>query len=351
MVHGSIYRLTGKNVTNTTFYVCFALLTYLIWCDISFFGQLAAERTELLMSNKTVFFTKYSVKQRMFTYTDGYLYLPFCRWLNKEFGLADLPWMSPNLVTFVHFSIAVLSWRFFASKYLLYRRIACVMFEIRSCLDLLDGIIYRAQTKTTTLVSGWGSLGYWIDGLADIVGSLFIILGTIYRYNKCPPLKNRSKKDKYNREEKKDIESASKLLSSDSEESSGESLPGVERYTRKYAISVCLLITLSVVVRSKMWDHFQQTYHGMLSVPSPNYTSRQQIQLLNYPSTWLCMWLWKFHSADAFLAFSIIAIFFGKMWQWMRFSLYAVVPNLLIFGGLCQLQVMYLRNTLASGSV
>jgi len=351
MVHGSMYRLTGKHVTNITFYVLFALLTYFIWCDITFFTQLAAERTELLTSNKTTTVSRFSVKLRMLTHFDQYVYLPFCRWVNNQFGISELPWMSPNLVTFMHFTIAVCCGRFFASSYLLFRRIACIMFELRSCLDILDGVIYRAQSKTKTFISGWGSLGYWIDGMADVFGSLFIILGTIYRYNKCPPLKNRSCIKKYNRVETKDVESSTKLLSSESEESGGEIIPGVERHTRKYAIGVCLFITLTVVGRSKMWDYFQQSYHELLGVPRLHFSSRKQLELLNSPSTWLCMWLWRFHSADAFLTFSLIAIFFDKLWRWMRFSVYAAIPNLLIFGGLCQLHVMYIRNQLTAPTV
>jgi len=343
-------RVTGKHVTNITFYILFALITYFIWCDITFITELAAERTRLLTSNKTIVVSRYSVKLRMLTHFDQYVYLPFCRWANEQFGISELPWMSPNLVTFMHFIIAISCGRLFASSSLLLRRIACIMFEFRSCLDILDGVIYRAQHKTKTVVSGWGSMGYWIDGMADVFGSLFIILGTIYRYNKCPPLKNRSKIKTYDKKETKDVESATKLLS-DGEESAGETLPGVERYTRKYAIGVCLFITLTVVVRSRMWDYFQQSYHELLGVPSSNISSRKQLELLNYPSTWLCMWLWRFHSADAFLTFSLVAIFFDKLWRWMRFSVYAAIPNLLVIGGLCQLHVIYIKSRLAFGMV
>jgi len=352
MVHQSMYRLTGKHVTNLAFYVIFAFLTYFIWCDIGFYSRLAEERTQILTSNQTNVVSKFSVKLRMLTHLDQYVYLPLCRWLNIHLGISKLPWMSPNLVTFMHFTIAVCCGRFFGSSHLLFRRIACILFEVRSCLDILDGVIYRAQRGSTTFVSGWGSMGYWIDGMADVFGSLFIILGTIYRYNKCPPLKNSNKINKYKGKGKEatDVESAAKLLSSDvgsSEESTGE-LPGVERHSRAYAIGICLFVTVTVVLRSKLWDHFQQSYHGLLGVPRTDISSRKQLEILNYPSTWLCQWLWRFHSADAFLSFSLCAIFFDKLWRWMRFSVYAAVPNLLIFGGICQLHVMYVKSFLSA---
>jgi len=330
-------------VSNITMYVLFSLLTYFIWCDITFFTDLAVERQELLMSNRTVVVSKFSAKLRMLTHFDQYVYLPLCRWANVNLGISQVPWVTPNLVTFMHFTIAVCCGRFFASSQLLLRRIACIMFEVRSCLDVLDGVVYRAQHNHSTFVSGWGSWGYVIDGAADVFGSLFIIIGTIYRFNKSLPLKDRNPKTiKY--KDDKDAESGAKLLSSD--ESGSETLPGVERHSFKYVLIVCILTTLSVVARSKLWDHFQQTYHHLLGVPTPGVSSRRQLELLNYPSTWMCMWLWRFHSADAFLTFTLVAIFFDKMWKWMRFSMYAALPNLLVIGGLCQLNVLYLKSQL-----
>ena len=238
MVHQSMYRLTGKHVTNLAFYVIFAFLTYFIWCDIGFYSRLAEERTQILTSNQTNVVSKFSVKLRMLTHLDQYVYLPLCRWLNIHLGISKLPWMSPNLVTFMHFTIAVCCGRFFGSSHLLFRRIACILFEVRSCLDILDGVIYRAQRGSTTFVSGWGSMGYWIDGMADVFGSLFIILGTIYRYNKCPPLKNHANKiNKYNGTSKddSDAEAATKFLSADS----GSENSSVERHTKSYAFKIC----------------------------------------------------------------------------------------------------------------
>jgi len=354
MVYGSIVRrVTGKNVNTLACYGLFAFAVYFLWCDITFFSQLAAERTELLASNKTNIISKYSVKLRMLPPLDQYVYLPLCNWFNAAFAISEISWISPNVVTLMHFTVAVVCGRFFSSTTLLVRRVGCFLFEFRSFLDILDGVIYRAQRGTTTFVSGWGSMGYWIDGMADVFGSLFIILGTIYRYNKCPPLKNNSnkiKKYKGKGKEANDVESAAKLLSSDvgsSEESTGE-LPGVERHSRTYAIGICLFVTVTVVLRSKLWDHFQQSYHGLLGVPRTDISSRKQLEILNYPSTWLCQWLWRFHSADAFLSFSLCAIFFDKLWRWMRFSVYAAVPNLLIFGGICQLHVMYVKSFLSA---
>jgi len=344
-----MYRISSKLVTHVALYVLFMILVYFLWCDLAFFTQLGAERTQLLASNKTNTVSKFAVKLRMLPPLDQYVYLPLCRWANKHLGISKIPGMCPNAVTFAHFVVAACCGRFFASSSLSYRRFACIAFEFRSCLDILDGVIYRAQSSSKTFVSGWGSSGYVIDGIADVLGSLFILLGIMYRYNQTPPLKERSKTTKRGRFiDPDDVESSAKLLSPSNDDKKNDTgkIAGAERHTRKYSIGLCLFIALSVVVRCKMWEYFIKTYDGLLTTPRSDISPRQQLEALNYPSTWLCMWLWRFNSADAFLTLTLIIIFFDKLWKGIRIAAYAVVPNLVVMGGLCQLHVVYVKSCL-----
>ena len=344
-----MYRISSAYVTHVALYLLFALLTYFLWCDITFFSQLADERTHLLASNKTNIASKFSVKLRMLPPLDHYVYLPFCRWANKYLGISEIPGMCPNVVTFLHFVVAACCGRLFASNSLFYRRLACIAFEVRSCLDVLDGVIYRAQSKSKTFVSGWGSSGYIIDGVADVFGSMFIVLGIIYRYNKNPPLKEWSTmsiRRKFVNAD--DAESGIKLLSTGNEKTKNGAVsqPGSKRHTRKYAIGLCVFVALTMVVRSKMWDHFTQTYHRLLSVSRSDISPRQQMEALNYRSTWFCMWMWRLNSADAFLSLTLVIIFFDKLWKGIKISAYATLPNLFLVGSFSQLHVYYLENCL-----
>ena len=190
--------LRERKVWRVTWCVFSAFFIFFFWSDVVFFTHCAREYTQYIHSNNKTFHTRYSVKLRMLPSQDLYLYFPVCNWAEKVLGLSQIPGMSPNLVTITHFCLAMLSGRFFASSVLLYRRIAAFMFEFRTFLDVLDGVIYRAQTANKMFVSGWGSLGFFIDATSDTVGSLFILFGTLYRYNKFPPLKESSKATKYN---------------------------------------------------------------------------------------------------------------------------------------------------------
>ena len=178
------------DVGNIAFYVFFTVFTFFLWNDFSFFRALASEKRIVIAHNYT-YITKYTIKLRMLDHFGQYIYLPFCTWFDTCFNISDIPWMSPNVVTAIHFCLAVFSGRLFASSRLLVRRLGVLTFECRSMLDIMDGVIYRAQSQTKAVLSGWGTWGYMIDGLADTMGSLFLMAGILWRFNKNPPLKKR----------------------------------------------------------------------------------------------------------------------------------------------------------------
>ena len=265
---------SDKVVTSYAFYGIFGLVTYFIWCDLSFFGELAAEKTDDLRRMNFTLVSKNTIKLRMQDHFGHYIYLPFCRWANEVFQISKIPWISPNVVTAMHFIIAICCGRLFASTILFLRRIGVVMFEVRSMLDILDGVIYRAQKHTKLFTSGWGTWGYMIDGMADTLGALFIMVGTLYRFNKYPPLKNYhgSITAKHKEKFKGDVEgsSAKLLLSDDSCTEEYEELYGLKRESRLHVNLVTVFFTVSVVIRSGLWDHFNHNYHNLMGVTRPD---------------------------------------------------------------------------------
>lgn len=334
------------SVTNYGFYAIFGLVTYFIWCDLSFFGELSAEKVSDLRLKNITLVSQKTIKLRMLDHFGHYIYLPFCQWANEFFLISEYPWVSPNLVTAIHFCVAVCCGRLFASTVFMLRRIGVIMFEFRSMLDIMDGVIFRAQLKSKELLSGWGTYGYMIDGMADTLGGLFIMVGTIYRFNKYPPVKNPDSLAKI-KSRHKDVESNDRLLMSDdscSEEV--EETYGIKRYSRKHVISVIMFFTVTVIMRSALWDHFNHNYHDLLGVRRPDIPMEKQHEVLNYGSSWFCIWLWKVHSADAFLHYTLLSIFFGKLWRWLRFNLYATIPNMIIIGLICQFHLMQMRSLL-----
>ena len=255
--------------TNYGFYGIFGLVTYFIWCDLSFFGELAAEQANGYKELKnTTLITHITIKLKMQDHFGHYLFLPFTRWLNVTFQISKISWVTPNVITLMHFCIAFVCGRLLASCSIFLRRTGVALYEVRSMLDVLDGVVYRAQAASTEFLSGWGTYGYLTDALADTIGGLFVMCGSIYRLNKYLPFKNPEDLAKLKYKFRNyDEESCEALLSADdscSEEA--EELYSLKRYTRRVVNLSILFFTFTVILRSGLWDHFNHGYHNLLGV-------------------------------------------------------------------------------------
>lgn len=341
---------TRRSRSNGGFYGIFILVTYFIWCDLGFFGELSSRQADTVhLRNNGSALAKKTIKLRMQDHFAHHIYLPFCEWMENILHLSQIPGVTPNAITALHFCLAIIAGRLIASSSFFHRRLGVVIYFTRNMLDTLDGVIYRVTSKSTDYLSGWGTYGYMVDAMADTVGGLFIMAGTIYRLNKHLPLKNpellTKMKNKYNNY---DAESGERLLSAD-ESSSCEEVEqghGLKRFSRQAVNLTILFYTITIIIRSGLWDHFNHGYHELLAAKRPDISPAKQAEVLGYGSTWFSLWLWKVMSADAFMHFTLIALFFGKLWAWLRLNLYASIPNIIIVSMICQIHLMQMRYLL-----
>ena len=88
------------------------------------------------------------------------------------------------------------------SDHLRHRQLGALLFECRNIADSLDGVFARARKREyaqlmlaqNIRVSGpsfasdsYGTLGYNVDVIADIVGGAFFVTAIFYRFLKRPP--------------------------------------------------------------------------------------------------------------------------------------------------------------------
>ena len=256
--------------TSLGFYFVFGLFTFFIWCDLSFFSEVSEEGKALNNITKAPH-PAATIKLRMQDHFAHYLYLPFCNWVEKVFKVSEIPGVTPNAITFIHFTFAIIAARLVTEPALSMRRLGVIIFEIRSCLDILDGVVFRAQHHRVRFQSGHGTLGWYLDSGADIFGSLFFAIGVVIFYSRYPPLRSKPGLIKT-----KDEESAVKLLSdvSADEDDSAVSHSRI-RFSRKAIMVTVLLYAVQVFLRSALWDHFLQKYDDMLDhrIPGVSHVS------------------------------------------------------------------------------
>ena len=246
--------------TNFGFYFVFGICTFFIWCDLGFFSELSDD-TKVFGNSTVSDHPPATIKLRMQDHFAHYLYLPFCNWLESVFKISEIPGVTPNLITLMHFILAIIAGRLAAEPGLSWRRLGVIIFEIRSVLDILDGVVFRAQSHNPKFLSGHGTLGWYLDSGADIFGSLFFAVGVMVLYNRYPPVKNKSRL----RDTKfKDEESAVKLLSDGSADEDDGSITKRSRFSRRAINITILLYAFQVFIRSALWDHFLQAYNSTL---------------------------------------------------------------------------------------
>ena len=245
-----------------SFYVVFCFVIYFIWCDWNFFGELAAER-EYVNNNEI---TSVTIKLRTQDHFGHYVYLPVATWINETFRISKIPFVTANVVTVMHFVLAILCGRLAASQKLFVRRAAVILYSIRTMLDALDGVVYRAQSSTKEFNQGWRTYGYLIDAAADTFGGIFLLLGTLYRFNKNPPIKNPEVgKGKQDREDKEQL-----LLSEDSCSEESNKYYGVKRYSKLCVYSTAVIFGFVMFLRSFLWDYYNHEYYNLLAVKGQN---------------------------------------------------------------------------------
>jgi len=346
IIMGTLPKTKRKVERQTTygFYAIFGLVTYFIWCDLSFFGELATEENRKFNSNISVTSTK-TIKLRMQDHFGQYIDLPVSRWFNRVFGISEIFWVTPNVITAMHFALACVCGRLAASASISVRRLGVLLYFVRTWLDALDGVVYRAQSKTTSYLSGWGTYGYVIDGTADVLGGVFVLIGTLYRFLKNPPYKNPEAHAKL--KAKSDEESGERLLSDvDSCAEENDENYGLKRYSKGAILFTGMCFAGAVFFRSAFWDRFNQGYHELLAVRRTDILPERQAEVLNYRSTWFSLWIWKISSADAFMNYTLFAIFFGKLWRWLRFNLILTIPSMFVVILFCQLHLNQMRHIL-----
>ena len=75
------------------------------------------------------------------------------------------------------------------SEFLSQRRFGVLLFELRSFLDSLDGLVARSRTKQRAMIADPTQWGYWMDGFCDLLGTIFFLIGVLLICQRAMPRK------------------------------------------------------------------------------------------------------------------------------------------------------------------
>ncbi|CAF4278708.1 unnamed protein product [Rotaria sp. Silwood2] len=241
------------------------------------------------------------------------------------------PFLSANFISLFHCFLSLVSIKFLSSESLCRRQLGVIIFQVRTFLDCLDGVIYRAQTNNKRFKSYYGYFGYYVDAISDILGGTCLMIGCLFYFYKQRPFRRKlSIPTRSNRclsssasdggSDEIDLiilniddgQSFSNIHSSLSKKNDTNS----NTLETKQTIFITLaLFALRYSLSAMFWDRNVHAYEDLLD--SPVHLLKQkalQSSILHSPLTILIFYLWRYLCALSIQDYLLFAIFIDRTW-------------------------------------
>ena len=154
-----------------------------------------------------------------------------------------------------------------------------LIFQTRSFLDCLDGVVFRAHMKNHRYKSYYGDLGYYVDALSDILGGICLVVGCLLCFFRQRPLRLQARPATQSQSTRSsptsDIgleETELMVLNLDNEQTAVNSKI---LETKRNIILALSLFALRYSLSAMFWDRYVRVYEGMLD----SYRNKSQRQV------------------------------------------------------------------------
>lgn len=284
-----------------------------------------------------------TVKALMLDHTNHYLFAPLVSILDDAIGISeDMLFITPNMISYSHVFLAMIAGKLISMDNLAYRRVGVLIFQIRTFLDDVDGHVARARKHIHGERSEVGTSGYYIDGICDLLGCIFLIIGVLFYLKNNPPrrgyVKMHTLLPQYN-------ENQSVKETSDSNGDVGfiyKPKVSTEKMVRKI-----LMFSGQLALSSFAWNRYIDIYQATLEKDDISVNSAQkQRQSFVFRSRlfFAVSWLWKIVNVHNLMHFILFAIFCDKLWEFLRFVQFAGYALLVASVCFTEMHVIKVQN-------
>ncbi|CAF1300334.1 unnamed protein product [Adineta steineri] len=318
--------------------------------NLNFYDQKSSQ-----ISNDIHIFSSLPIKKIMVGQATQFVRSPLAECIESKLHFTYyLPMISANSVSFFHCFLSLISIKFLSSESLHRRQIGVVIFQFRTFLDCLDGVVFRAHSKNQRYKSYYGDLGYYVDAISDILGGTCLIIGCLLYFLKQRPfrLKTRqmnqslsahsSPSSDFGLEETElmilNLKDESKLsLTNDINNSIFE--------TKEKIIISLSLFALRYSLSAMFWDRYVRQYEDLLdSYKNKSQQQALQLNFLHSPLTILIFYLWRYLSALNFQDCLLVAIFADGTWKFIQKTSMIGWITLLVTAFVTELHVDQIRS-------
>ncbi|XP_059147374.1 ceramide phosphoethanolamine synthase-like isoform X1 [Physella acuta] len=329
-----------RDAKTTCIFVGLILITYYFIMDIILFMRF--RNVDIVADSKPGApdelyspFTHLSVKALMNDHTSQYIISPSAEYFDTLTQFSTrFSFITPNIISFTHLFLGLLSGKFVASENLHDRRVGVVIFQIRSWLDAFDGVVFRSQSGThLQFQSVRATTGYYVDTTCDALGGVFLCFGILfYLWKRFDPVKQ-------------DLPTWSKAQEAASKTglvSNGHSVAPRETYSIKYLFWKVFCYGLCLACAGKFWDlvvgDFKEIFQTPLKDPK---MSMLQFELCHSTTTVVLFYLWRILEGQALLQYILIPIIIDKIWEFLNYTQYILLS---VIVGLYIVSLLYIRH-------
>ncbi|XP_076447147.1 ceramide phosphoethanolamine synthase-like [Babylonia areolata] len=275
-------------------------------------------------------FKHLSVKALICDHTTQYIIGPSAEYFDAFTHFSTVFYfISPNMISFFHLFLAMVCFRLVSSEDLQTRRMGVLLFEFRSWLDSLDGVVYRSHSNTKGVFqSARSTMGYYVDIFSDLLGGVFLMFGVLYYlFKRFDPAK----------------QSQLPWKSSEAGAIANSGMGGAATaYTKKQLLWKCLCWGVAVAFAGKFWDNmiddFKHIYETPLADP---HMAALQFESCHSITNIVFMWVWRLVEGQAMLQYILLAIYLDKIWEFLNLVQYLAASVII---SLYIISILYARH-------
>lgn len=240
-----------------------------------------------------------TVKAMMLDHPNHYILSPLASLMDYLLDISySWTWLTPNTISVSHLIVAIIGARYIVQNSLFHRQVGVVLFQIRACLDNLDGHVARTRLNIKGERSDVGSIGYFMDGVCDGLGCIALIVA-VFIFLK----RNRNDCASY------DCQSIQTSLLLPHSAVSHNSFWKSPLYNM-------LIVSLHFSLVSIAWNRYISIYQDLLKTNSKdiflnNWEDFYDRQTIVYRSSsfWAITFAWKIFNFHAMMDYILLAIF------------------------------------------
>lgn len=290
-----------------------------------------------------------TVKGLMVDHINHYIYGPLCAIMDIGLGISEkMLFLTPNMVSFFHVFVACIGAKLLTCQNLAARRIGIVLFQIRMFLDDLDGHIARERKHIKGERSEVGTLGYWVDGICDLIGVVAMMTGiTLYLRNNPPRRGYKGTSvSALPYHQLKEINSTEDI---EKDHNADVGISYKTKVTFQRIVQVIGLFSGQMVLSSLAWNRYIDVYQDLFE-NCPEYDVFRRESTFRSGVFFSATALWRVVNPHSYLHLLSLAVFCDKTWGFLKAVHYSGYLCLVVAVGTSEYLVDNIRTFILNGA-